>query len=64
MSSLTPESIIQVVGGETNGIPEDETSLAEMLEATGGETVIIFEAGPEQVDAGATKLACYNKDTS
>ena len=64
MSSLTPESIIQVVGGETKGIPEDETSLAEMLEATRGEIVMLFEAGPEEVDVGATKLACCNKDTS
>ena len=61
---MAPESIIQVVGGETKGIPEDETSLAEMLEATRGETIMLFEAEPEEVDAGATKHACYNKDTS
>jgi len=62
--SLAPESIIQIVGGEAKGIPEDVTSLAEMLKATRGKTLMLFEAGPEEVDAGATKLACCNKDTS
>ena len=56
--------MIHEVGGESKGIPEEVASLAEMLEDRRGEKVILLEAGPEEVDAGATKLACCNRDTS
>ncbi len=56
--------MIHEVGSETKDLLEEEASLAEMVDDTRGEAVMLLEEGPGEGDAGATKLACRNNDTS
>jgi len=68
--SLAPESMSQWVDfcckdeGRENDIPTKLASLARMLKETKGITIMWLEVAIDKVDAGATKFACCNKDTS
>jgi len=63
--SLAPESMSQWVWWEElEGIRVEEVWVEAMEEEIKGDVVIWFEVRLNEEDAGATKFACWSKDTS